>query len=342
MAAVTFEDLRRKIKSGKLDPLYIIHGEEGYYADVLARDFEEALPEEDRVFNQHVLYASEIEPGAVMDLCARYPMGGDRQMIIVKECQAARADSVNRFHKYFRNPTPTTTLVLIFRGADAKGKELMTAAKASATVFQSKKATDYTTPGLIQNYIREKGMKADQKSVAMLHEFIGNNLSRLFNEIDKLALILGNGATITPEAVERNIGISKDYNGFELVDAVAARDAAKVMRITQYFASNPKATATPIITASLFNFFSDLLICFYSKDKTEKGLMDALGAKSAFAVRKFRTGMSRYNAFQVIEAINALREFDVKSKGRGSRENEWDLLRELMYRLLTAPGRLPV
>lgn len=342
MAAVTFEDLRRKIKGGQLDPLYIIHGEEGYYADVLAKDFEEALPEEDRVFNQHVLYAADIEPGAVMDLCARYPMGGDRQMVIVKECQAARADSVNRFHKYFQNPTPSTTLVLIFRGADAKGKELMAAAKTKATVFQSRKATDYTTPGLIQNYIREKGMTADQKSVAMLHEFIGNNLGRLFNEIDKLAVILGANGTITPETVERNIGISKDYNGFELVDAVAARDAAKVMRITAYFAANPKAIATPVITGSLFNFFSDLLICFYSKDKTEKGLMEAVGAKSAFVIKKFRTGMSRYNAFQVIEAINALREFDTKSKGRGSRTNEWDLMHDLMYHLLTAPGKLPV
>lgn len=342
MASVTFEDLRRKIKGGQLDPLYIIHGEEGYYADVLAKDFEDVLPEEDRVFNQHILYATEIEPGAVMDLCSRYPMGGDRQMVIVKECQAARADTVNRFYKYFQNPTPTTTLVLIFRGADAKGKELMAAAKTKATVFQSKKAADYTTPGLIQNYIREKGLSADAKSVAMIHEFIGNNLSRLFNEIDKLAFVLGDKGSITPEVVEHNIGISKDYNGFELVDAVAARDAAKVMRITAYFASNPKAIATPVITGSLFNFFADLLICFYSKDKTEKGLMDALGAKSAFAIKKFRTGMAHYNAFQVIEAINALRDFDAKSKGRGSRANEWDLLHELMYHLLTAPGRLPV
>lgn len=342
MPTVTFEDLRRKIRARDLATLYIIHGEEGYYADVLARDFEEALPEEDRVFNQHVLYAADIEPGAVMDLCARFPMGGDRQMVIVKECQTARADSINRFYKYFQNPTPSTTLVLIFRGADAKGKELMAAAKTSAVIFQSKKATDYTTPTLIRNYIKEKQMSADEKSVAMLHEYIGNNLGRLFNEIDKLAAILGQGGKITPETVERNIGISKDYNAFELIDAVAARDAAKVMRITQYFSSNTKAIATPVLTGMLFNFFSDLLICYYSKDKTEQGLMQALNAKSAFAVKRFRTGMSRYNAYQVIECINALRDFDAQSKGRGSRKNEWQLLHELMYHLLTAPGLLPV
>lgn len=342
MASITFEELRRKIKHRDLDPLYIIHGEEGYYADVLAKDFEDALPEEDRAFNQHVLYAADIEPGAVMDLCARYPWGGDRQMVIIKECQGARADLINRFHKYFQNPTPTTTLVMIFRGADAKGKELMAAAKTNATVFQGKKATDYTAPGLIQNYIKEKGMTADQKSVAMLHEFIGNNLGRLFNEIDKLQVILGSGGDITPEIVEKNIGISKDYNGFELIDAIAARDAAKVMRIASYFASNTKATSTTLLTASLYNFFSDLLICFYSKDKTEKGLMETVGAKTPFAIRKYRTGMAHYNAFQVIEAISAIREFDTKSKGRGSRSNEWDLFRELMYRLLTCSGKLPV
>ncbi len=342
MANVTFEELRRKIKSGDLDPVYIIHGEEGYYADIIARDFENVLPEEDRVFNQHVFYAVDIAPGAVMDLCTRYPMGGDRQIVIVKECNAERADIINRYYKYIQNPTPTTTLVLIFRGADAKGKELMAAARSKAAVFQSKKATDYTTPGLIRDYIREKGLKADQKTVAMLHEFIGNNLSRIFNEINKLETILGKGATITPDDVEKNIGISKDYNGFELIDAVAARDAAKVMRITAYFASNPKAIATPMLTASLFNFFSDLLICMYSKDKTEQGLMNALGAKSSYAVKKFRTGMTKYNAFHVIEAIHAIREFDRMSKGRGSRRNEWELMHELIYHLLTAPGRLPV
>lgn len=340
--AVTFESLMRDIKAGRLAPVYLLHGEEGYYIDVLTRALEQALPEDDRVFNQHILYALEHEPGAVMDLCRRFPMGGDRQMVIVKECQAARADKVNSYHQYLRNPTPTTTLVLVFRGADAKGRDLMAAAKAAAVVFQSKKVADWNVPTLVQNYVRERGMSIDAKSAAMLHEFVGNDLARLFNEVDKLGEILGPGAKITPEAIERNIGMSKDFNTFELLDALAARDAARAMRIVKYFNSNPKAAPATLVTGTLFGFYSDLLLAHYSPDKSDAGIAAALGLKNKFAAKRFVTGIQRYNAFQVIEAIGAIRQFDAMSKGRGSRQSEQPLLRDLVYHLLTAPGTLPV
>ncbi len=185
-------------------------------------------------------------------------------------------------------------------------------------------------------------MSIDAKGASMLHEFVGNDLSRLFNEVDKLCEILGSGAKITPEAIERNIGMSKDYNTFELLDALAARDAARTMRIVKYFNANPKAAPATLVTGTLFGFFSDLLLAHYAPDKSEGGIAAALGLKNRFAAKRFVTGMQRYNAFQVIECIGAIRDYDAMSKGRGSRQGEQPLLRDLVYHLLTAPGKLPV
>lgn len=341
-AAVTFDGLRQQIRQGKLAPVYLLHGDEGYYIDQLVKDFENVLPEADKEFNQYILYATQVQPGQVMDICSRYPMMAERQMVILKEAQAVRADQINRLYKYVQNPSPTTVLVIVFRGDKAKGKELMAAAKSKAVVFESKKPTDWQLPALINGYVKQMGLTADAKSVEMLRDFIGADLSHLFNEIDKLASLLPAGAMITPEIVERNIGISKDFNSFELVDALSVKDAAKVMRIANYFASNPKANPLVMTTSALFNFFSDLLVAYYAKDKTDQGLMSALGLKSAYPLRRVRAGMRSYNAFQVIEAIWALRQFDVRSKGNGSRQNEHALFRELMFHMLTAPGDLGI
>jgi DNA polymerase-3 subunit delta len=174
----------------------------------------------------------------------------------------------------------------------------------------------------------------------MLTEFVGTDLSRLYNEIDKLIGILGPGATITDEAIEHHIGFSKDYNSFELVDALACRDNTKVFRIANYFRANPKAASLVMVNAVLFNYFSDLLTLFFEKDKSERALMAAVGARVSIQFKKFSLGMRNYNAFQVIEIIRAIRRFDVQSKGGGSRQNEHDLFRELMFHILTAPGNL--
>jgi DNA polymerase-3 subunit delta len=270
----------------------------------------------------------------------RVPMMAERQVVILKEAQAIRADQLNKLHRYAAHPLSTTILVICCRGAAAKGKELIAAVKANGIIFESKKVTDYTVGPLIASYIKTKGMTAEQKSLEMLRDFIGTDLSRLFNEIDKLAQILGARAAITPEAIERYIGVSKEFNSFELVDAIAMHDAAKVYRITEYFRSNPKANPLVLTTAAIFAFFSDLLIAFYTPDKTDQGLMSALKLKSNFQLRRYRTAMTHYNAFQVIEIMGALRDFDAKSKGVGSRLNEHLLFRQLMHHILTAPGKI--
>lgn len=338
--ATSFEDIRKSLKKGEIAPVYILHGEEGYFIDALAKDFENLLPEADKEFNQYVVYAPETEPETIINLCRGVPMMADRQVVIVKEAQSARADKLAKLKNYLAAPVSTTVLVICSRGAVLKGKELFDAAKkGGAVIFDSKKIADWNIAAYISEYIRKKGLNADQKAVEMLHDFVGTDLSRLFNEVDKLASLLPPNASITPEAIERNTGVSREYNSFELVDAIAARDPRRVFRILAYFKSNPKAVPLVMATASIFNFFTDLLVAYYTPDRSDAGLMAALGCKP-FALKRIKLGMSRYNALQIVEIIGAIRDFDVKSKGVGSRQNEHELFHQLAYHILSAPGRV--
>lgn len=336
--ALSFPQLRKMIKAGNISPVYLLHGEEGYFIDELVKDFENILPEEERDFNMYTLYGPETTPEAVMELCRQFPMMAERQVVILKEAQSMRADQLNKFHNYASRPNPTTVLVLACRGAAAKGKELLSEVKKNGIVFESKKITERNLLPAISDLVKEKNLNIEAKALSMLRDYIGADMARLYNEIDKLALILGPGSMITPEAIERNIGISKDYNNFELIDAIITRNAAKAFTIIEYFAANPKANPGVMTSTVLFNQFSNLLVYQYTKDKTQAGYMEALGLKSPWALRNYETAARNYNVRQTIEIISAIREFDARSKGIGSRQNEYDLLRDLIFRILTSQG----
>lgn len=345
-SAVTYESLRRSIASGDCRPVYVLHGKEGYYIDELVKTFEQILPEEDREYGLTNMYAPQVaDAQAVIDVCRQLPMMTDRQVVIVREAQSVKAEFIDKLARYAVSPTPSTILVVASRGEKIKGKELLKAlAKCGGVEFESKEVYASQVPQLIGQYIKSKGMTTDAKAVEMLAEFVGTNLSRLFNEIDKLAEILGAGAMVTPEAVERNIGISKDYNNFELVDAIAVKDVARMMRIAAYFEANQKQNPYVVTAATLFGFFSDLLQAYYTSDKSDGGLQKSLGLnpKNIFALRRIRAGMNSYNAFQVIEILDAIRRYDAMSKGSGSRMDPYKMLGDLLYHIATAPGRLPV
>lgn len=341
LPAPTFDGIKKSLKQKQYAPVYFLHGEEGYFTDALAKEFENILPDDEKDFNQYVLYAPEVEPAQVIDLCRRIPMMSERQVVILKEAQAIRADKLAKLAPYFANPVDTTILVVCHRGAQAKGKELMSSLKkGGAVVLDSPKIRDYNLPAFIGAYIRQKGLSAEQKALEMLCDFVGSDLSRLYNEIDKLADLLPPGAAVTPEVIERNIGVSKEYNSFELVDAFAAKDGKKVFRCLAYFRSNPKAVPLVLATAAVFNFFADLLAAYYAPARTDAAISEALNLRNSFALRRIRQGMSNYNAVQVVEILSAIRTFDVRSKGVGSRQNEHQLFHELAYHILTAPGRL--
>lgn len=335
------DQLRRPDVLGSLAPVYLLHGEEGYYTDELVKLFETVMPEGDREFNQYVLYGPQTSADVILDCCRRFPMMSTRQLVIVKELQSVRADIIDKLSRYITEPNASTVLVLCARGEKIKGAKFQAAMrKSDITVCEGKKISERELPGVIANHINARGLNAQPKAIEMLRDYIGADLSRLYNEVDKLITILGQGATVTPEAVEQHVGISKDYNAFELVDALATRDAAKATRITRYFRANPKAVPTVMLTASIFAFFSDVLVTFFVRDKSERGLMQALGLKSPWPLRRINVARQHYNAYQGIEIIRAIRAFDCATKGIGSRRDQYDLLDELIFRILSAPGTL--
>ena len=338
---VTFGLLRSQIAQRQFSPVYVLHGEEGYFTDVLVKDFENILPVEERDFNLYTLYAPQVTADDIMDVCRRYPMMSEYQVVIVKECQA-KSDVVNKLHTYVSQPSPTTILVLCFRGAQAKGKDLLPAAKKTGVVFESKPLKNSEMDAAIMDFVKDRGLNIEHKGLSMLSEFIGNDLSRLYNEIGKLVVALGPGATITPEAIERNIGFSKDYNNFELIKALASKDAKTVFAIVDHFRRDPKNNPTLLTLSLVFKYFSNLLLIYFMQDKSDNAMMSALGFKWSGQLADYKVGMRNYNAYKAIEIISAIREFDTRSKGIGSRQNEYDLLKDLMFRILSASGNITI
>lgn len=338
----TYEGLAAQLAAGTASGVYVLSGAEGYFTDRLLERFAGLLAEGDREFNLYTFYAPQTDMAAVADACRRLPMMTDRQVVIVKECQNARPDQLNKLEGYVKYPASTTVLVLAFRGADAKGDKLMAAVKASdaATVFVSKPLYESAVGPHITQFFNSAGLNVQPKALEMLKQHVGTSLDRLYNECGKLADILGKGATVTPEAVERHVGVSKDYNLFELTDAVAAGDMAKAMGIAAYMRANPKAIALPVAAGAMFTLFSNLLITFSVADKSERGLMTALGLKWPGQMKNYNLARKRYNASQVIEIIGALRRFDTQSKGNGSRRPGIDLFDEFLLRVFTAKGDL--
>lgn len=339
--SLTYSELLTSIKSGQLAPVYVLHGEEAYYTDKLTGVFTTLVPEEDRDFNLTTLYGADITGETVytdlLGTCKRYPMMSDRQVVILKDAQSVKADVINKLAPYIESPNPTTVLVLCFRGAKMKGRELPAALrKGGGVVFESVPLKDTAVGPAITAMVKELGLSIDDKAREMLAQYIGTDLSRLNNEVSKLAMILGKGAAITPEAVERNIGISKDYNNFELIKAIANRDANKVLTISRYFRNNPKNNPTVMTVALLFNYFSSLLIYHFTAKLSPNDRAAAMGVR--WISPDYQTGAKNYNARQVIEIIAALRECDVKCKGQGSRQNEYDLQFELLWHILNARG----
>jgi DNA polymerase-3 subunit delta len=338
---LSFASLKSSIKSKKLAPVYLLHGEEGYFIDQLVKEFDNALSPDEKEFNYYILYAPQVDMEGVVDACQRLPMMADRQIVVLKEAQSITADKLDKLIPYCSSPSASTTLVISSRGEAVRSKKLLDAVnKHGGVVFESKKIYEDKLAPYISNYISERGLNIEPKALEMLRESIGSDLSRLYKEIDKLVDILGPGAMITDEAVERHIGVSKSFNTFELIDALAERDAKKVYQIADYFKANPKSTPLVMAITNIFGYFSDLMVTYFEKDRSERALMNVLGLRYPVQFKRYAIGMKNYNAFQVIEIIRAIRQFAVQSKGIGSRQNEHALFRDMLFHILTAPGEI--
>jgi len=322
------------IQKGIVKPIYFLMGEEAYYIDKIS-DFIEhnILDEAEKGFNQMVLYGRDITIDDIVSNAKRYPMMADCQVVIIKEAQDL-SRSIEKLVDYVNNPQPTTVLVVNYKYKKIdKRKALYKALKKTGIVFESKKLYDNQVPDWIRRVLSGQGYQITPKAAQMLVEFLGTDLSKIENELNKLKIVLPQGSQITPEAIEENIGISKDFNNFELRKAVGERNIAKAFRIVRYFGDNPKDNPMVVTVSLLFNFFSQLLQYHGLNDKSPRNVASVLKINPYF-VNEYTSAARNFPMKNVSRAVAILREFDVKGKGVGANAiPQGDLLKELLVKL---------
>ncbi|PQB05943.1 DNA polymerase III subunit delta [Aureitalea marina] len=320
------------VRSGNPAPIYLLHGPEPYYVDLISSIIEkELLSEEEKGFNQVVLYGRDVQINDLVAQAKRYPMMAPRQVIILKEAQDL-ARTIDQLAPYAENPQPTTVLVIAYKykKLDSR-KKLVKAIRDKGVVFESKKLYDNQLPEWIRQVLALKGYSIVPKAAQMLVEFLGNDLSKIDNELNKLMLLIPEGQSITPELVERNIGISKDFNNFELQAAIAERDEKKAFGIVHYFGQNPKSHPLLMTTAIMYGFFTKLMKYHALIDKSKAS--QALGM-SNYNVRQYRTAASNYPMKKVSRVIGSIRTIDMKAKGVEYTGSHAELYKELLLQIM--------
>jgi len=322
------------IKSGNVKPIYFLMGDEPYYIDKISEFIENnVLTEEEKGFNQMVLYGRDVAVEEISDNAKRFPMMSEKQVVIVKEAQDL-SRTIEKLVSYVENPQPSTVLVICYKYKTIdKRKKLYKAIQKKGLVYESKKLYENQVGDWIRRVLAGKKYQIDSKAALMLVEFLGNDLSKISNELDKLMVVLPKDSIITPKAIEENIGISKDYNNFELRKAVGERNVYKSNMIINYFAQNQKANPIVVTTSLLNSFFTQLLIYHSLNDKSKSSVAKALGV-NPFFVSDYITAAKNYPMRKVSQIIAFLREADVKSKGVGANLPAGDILKELLFKII--------
>ena len=336
MAKYTYESIMDELKNRVYRPVYYLMGEEGFYTDritdYIARN---VLNEVEQEFNLSVYYGLDTNIETVISAARRYPMMSEYQVVIVKEAQMMK--NIDALINYLRMPLASTILVFAHKnGSLDRRKKIVAELERMAVVLDSKRLRDERLPSFITSYMREKSLVADNKAVLMIAESIGADLSRIASEIDKLSIALSDGEKrVTPELIEEHIGISKEFNNFELQNALVNKDVYKANRIINNFAQNPKKNPIQMTLALLFNFFSNVMMAYYSPEKTERGIAAFLGLKSAWGVDDYMKAMRNYRAMHVMEILHLIRLADAQSKGaEGAAAPDGEIMRELLYKIL--------
>ena len=329
-----FKALQKKIKAKEFEPIYVLHGDESFYIDKLVDLFEDtALEPHERDFNQQVIYGKEADLLNLLGVLKQYPMMAERRLVILKEAQEFK--QLLELESYLNEPVPSTVFVIAhkYKSVDSRTK-FAKLAQQKGVVFKAEKIRDYQLPEWITSLLSSKGFTHTSKVPHILAESIGNDLSRISNEIDKLAIVLPEGQKIDEALVEKHIGISKEYNIFELNNAVGARDMVKALKIVKYFEANPKAGELVPVIGILFKFFSQLMRIHFIQDKSREGIAKAINVH-AFVAGELMNSRNHYNPKKVAENIELLYQYDLKSKGVGSTSEVSDtLLRELVIQLI--------
>lgn len=337
-ATVTFDAIMRDLKSGKYAPVYILMGDESYYIDRITDYIAENVLEPDgRDFNQTVVFGADTTAAQVVDMAKGYPvMPAAHRVVIVKEAQGLK--SLDALERYFEKPLASTLLVIAYKnGTIDRRKKVVGKAEAVGVVFESKKKRDYELPTFIETYLKKNHVAIDPKSAAMIAEHIGADLSRLISELDKVMISLpDDNRRVTPDIVEREIGVSKEFNIFELRTAIIERNVFKANQIVKYFDKNPKAGSLFSCLPLLYTFFQNLMVAFYAPDKNnDNNLAAFLELKSVWALKDYRVGMRNFSAMKTLQILAKIRETDAKSKGLDSLNTSTDdLMRELVFFIL--------
>ena len=340
---MTASDIIKDIKAKKFKPVYLLHGEEPYYIDQIIHYMEaHVLTDMEKGFNQTVLYGKDTDMATILNAAKRYPMMSDYQLIVVKEAQDLKwtketegsSREAEFVQNYFEKPLASTILVLGFKYANFdKRKKIFKSITKSGLVFQSDPVRDYKLAQWIEELVKEKGAKIAPQAAALMAEYLGADLSKISNELEKLMLNVSKETTIDTDHIQRNIGISKEYNVFELQKALAARNVLKSNQIINYFADNPKANPMVMVMANLNSYFSKILKYHYLQNKNDAA--KELGVNPYF-VKDYEAAARNYSLPKVFDIISLLREYDLKSKGVDSTGNVTDgeLLKELLFKVI--------
>lgn len=322
------------IKAGNIKPIYFLMGEEPYYIDRITEYMEQnLLTEEEKGFNQMVLYGRDTTIDDIVANAKRYPMMAERQVVIVKEAQEL-SRTIDQLEKYAENPQPTTVLVIAYKYKTLdKRKKLTKTLEKKAVVFESKKMYENQVGQWIKNVLKNRGYGIEPKAMAMLVEFLGNDLSRIANELTKLEIILPKDSTITPNHIEENIGFSKEFNVFEFRKAIGEKNQFKAYQIANYFGQNQKDNPIVMTNALVFSFFSSVLQYHGLKDKSASNVAKILRV-SPYFIDDYITAARNYPMKKVSTIISKLRDVDVKSKGVGANGlPQGDLLKEMLVNI---------
>jgi DNA polymerase-3 subunit delta len=334
-SAEIINELRKKIYK----PVYILSGDEHYYIDLIS-DFiaENVLSESERAFNQIVIYGKDVVVSSIIETSRRFPMMANQQVVIVREAQQIK--KLEELEVYLKAPQKSTILVICHKLAPgvkptAAVKKLFTLAGKVGVYFESKRLYDNQVPAWIAEFLSQKGLTISPTSSELLKDYLGNDLSKVAHELDKLIITLPSGQTkITTDHIEQNIGISKDFNRFELTNALGVRDVLKVNRIADYFAKNPSSNPMVLSTMAIYQYFSKVFKCHFIKDKSERTLAVELGV-NPFFVSDYLRASRIYSPRKCVHIFELLREYDLRSKGvNNDNVDGGELLKELVFKIM--------
>jgi DNA polymerase-3 subunit delta len=325
------ENLKKKI----YHPIYLLQGEEPYFIDQVSNYIEKnVLTEAEKGFNQSIFYGKDSEPQNIAESALRFPMMADRQVIIVKEAQSMK--KIEALGNYAEKPMASTILVLNYKykTLDARTK-LVKAIKKNGVILTTKKIYENQVPAWIDKYLKKHNFTIEPQAAQILTAYLGTDLSKVANELNKLIIAVKDTNHITPAHIEKNIGLSKDFNLFELQDALGSRNVFKANQIIQYFGANPQQHPIQKTTATLFSYFSKIFAYHFLKDKSERNAVAQLGGHP-FYIRKIIAASKKYNPTKLYEIIGILREYDMKSKGMGvsGLTDTAELQKEMIYKIL--------